>query len=79
MNRYRNWCFTLNNYGTEEYEKLKELGSYIILGKEVGENNTPHVQGYVEFDSPIRFNKLRKFNIRIHWERRRGSQEGKKW
>jgi hypothetical protein len=74
MDRYRNWCFTLNNYTEEEYNQLKHFGTYVILGKEQGKLETPHLQGYFEFDRPIRFTRLRKFNNRIHWERRRGTQ-----
>jgi hypothetical protein len=46
------WCFTLNNYTTDELEFLSSsiLGSgeyNYIIGKEIGESGTPHLQGYI--------------------------------
>lgn len=45
----KDWCFTLNNYSDEEYEallaKYEDQASqirYIVIGKEVGANGTPH-------------------------------------
>lgn len=54
--KYRAWCFTLNNY-TQAHEEhiqtaIKALSRYIVYGYEVGENGTPHLQGYVYFNSP---------------------------
>lgn len=75
--RARNWCFTLNNYTTEEFNESKELGtrsSYIVVGKEVGTNSTPHLQGYVEYPNAVRGSAIRKlFNGRAHWEVRKGT------
>lgn len=69
----RNLCFTLNNYTDEEYENVCNMDcTYIVVGKEVGENGTPHLQGYVEFAGSKRFTTLRRINPRIHWEARRG-------
>ena len=47
------WCFTLTDYTTQEYESLKEKlinennVKYAIIGKEVGENETPYLEGYI--------------------------------
>lgn len=54
MSKSNRFCFTINNYdevhfelfGTDLSNKLK----YWIGGKEVGENGTPHLQCYAEFD-----------------------------
>lgn len=75
--RARCFCFTLNNYSETEYENLKNNinYSYIIIGKEIGKENTPHLQGYIEFDNPKSFGSLKKINKRIHWEIRRGNQK----
>lgn len=73
----KKWCFTLNNYTNDEWlqilEVLKEKGKYII-GKEVGEQGTPHIQGYVEFHTKCRPLECIK-NKRIHWEKAKGNQE----
>lgn len=76
MSRSRNWCYTLNNYSEGEYDALKEYDCiYNIIGKEVGENGTPHLQGYIEFKNAKRLDTLKNFNQRIHWEIRKGSAE----
>lgn len=47
----KNYCFTLNNPTLDEEEVLQNAEvSYIIYQLEVGENNTQHFQGYVQFD-----------------------------
>lgn len=71
----RNYCFTLNNWTEEEYLALKKLDFlYMVVGKEVGESGTPHLQGYVEFQNGKRLSSLKKINNRIHWEARMGTQ-----
>jgi hypothetical protein len=43
-----------------------------IIGKEVGECGTPHLQGYVEFNTKVRPKSI--FNCdRIHWEKAKGN------
>lgn len=41
----------------------------MIYGREVGENGTPHLQGYVTFKSQKKFSTLKRWNDRIHWEK----------
>lgn len=77
MSRQENWCFTLNNYSEDEYasllETLKEC-RYFIVGKEVGDGGTPHLQGYACFPRRYTFNALRnKFGSRYHLEGARGT------
>lgn len=70
------WVFTLNNYSDEEYIEIKNFNcNYLIIGKEVGEEGTPHLQGYAEFKTNQRLVALKKLNSRIHWEYRRGTSE----
>lgn len=73
----KKWCFTLNNYTEDEYQKIKNLcgtnGTYII-GKEVGSNGTPHLQGYFECKKRIR--AIQFFGMKnIHFEKARGSSQ----
>ena len=42
------WLFTINNY-TEADSPDPDLFDYIILAHEVGEEGTPHIQGYCSF------------------------------
>jgi len=77
--RARRWCFTLNNYSEEEFGTLNtyfSTKSLYIIGKEVGESkNTPHLQGYAEFKSPMRLDSLKKVNNRMHLENARGNRD----
>lgn len=51
------WCFTINNYSDEDEKEINLLAqgeevSYCIFGREIGaREETPHLQGYVEFVS----------------------------
>lgn len=50
--RSRKYVFTINNYSDTQYDnffKLAAKATKWIIGKEVGEMGTPHLQGYVEF------------------------------
>ena len=53
--KHRSFVFTKNNYTEEEWEHIKHfLGNdtavkYAIIGREVGDAGTPHIQGYVQF------------------------------
>ena len=78
MSRAKRWVFTLNNWSSDEQDALEAAApatNYIVWGREVGENNTPHLQGYVEFPAAIRFTtvKNRLGSARFHLEVARGS------
>ncbi len=72
----KHWCFTLNNYNTEELKALESLATtaavlqYLVIGKEVGEDNgTPHLQGYVVFKNKKRLTTVKKLiGSRAHVE-----------
>lgn len=69
MTKHRAYVFTLNNYTEEELDSIKELKyNYIIIGDEIGENGTPHLQGYVNFSSSTSFNTIKKACPRGHIE-----------
>lgn len=77
---FRNAAFTLNNYSDAEEQQFKEacetIASYIVFSREVGENNTPHLQGYVQLKKSSRLSALKRFNDRAHWEAAKsGAQE----
>jgi hypothetical protein len=79
MAQSRSWCFTLNNFSTPEYDSILSLADtddveYLCCGKEVGENGTPHLQGFIIFSSSRRFRSAKSLiSNRAHVERARGS------
>lgn len=62
MSKVRDYCFTWNNYTPENEEFLAELEcKYLVYGHEIAPTTgTPHLQGYVYFNSPRSFNSVRK-------------------
>ena len=68
------WCFTINNYNDDDIAKIKSYeNNYLIFGREVGENGTPHLQGYIEFKTNRKLERLkREFHQTAHLEKRRG-------
>ena len=74
----RNFVFTVNNYTEDELAGILGRGefTYVICGMEVGEEGTPHLQGYAELATKKRFETVRRlFGGRAHIESRRGTQE----
>lgn len=71
--RGRRYILVLNNYSLKEKSdlenKLSQMSQYFVVGEEVGESGTPHLQGYVEFKNQVDFSVLKKINGRIHWEK----------
>jgi hypothetical protein len=73
----RNWCFTLNNYDglvDVDLEPCPQL-KYYIFQEEVGENETPHLQGYLQFTRSQRFEFVTALLPGAHIEVQRGSNE----
>lgn len=79
MSRTRGYCFTINNYTDEELEFcyccLKDSFEFVIVGEEVGEEGTPHLQGYIYDSSRPTFNKVKKLLPRAHIENAKGSPQ----
>jgi len=82
MSRAKRWCFTLNNYTTDEWSRLVAGGNadnveYVIYAKETGESGTPHIQGFVIFKAAIRpgTGKTRLGSERYHLEVSRGTPQ----
>jgi hypothetical protein len=67
----KNWCFTLNNYTEEDEERIRALqkhkGVYYIYGREVGEQGTPHLQGFVSFPTRKRLSYVKKHVGQAHF------------
>lgn len=76
--RSRNWCFTLNNYGDDDVATIGAIcHRYCIMGKEVGEHGTPHLQGFMCFKSQRTFTQVQKLfkPLKTHIEKARGDIE----
>lgn len=73
----RRWCFTLNNYSEEDITALEQWAAkrFLIIGREVGESGTPHLQGYVELQHPLKLTTLKNVSPKAHWERAAGDQK----
>ena len=72
----RKWIFVLNNYTAVDVLHLSVVNcQYIIAGEEVGEQGTPHLQGFVYFKHAVRFEtcKRRLFGSRTHVEAAMGT------
>lgn len=74
--RHRSFCFTLNNYDHADdfgARLIARTAKYAIIGKEIGESGTPHLQGYVSLPNPVSFDKIKKSIPRAHIEVAKGS------
>lgn len=77
--RLKNYVFTYNNYTEQAFTALKEwlsdVAKYAICAREVGEQGTPHIQGYVELKRQTAFSTIRRMMPGCHIAKRRGSSE----
>lgn len=75
----RGWCWTWNNYGAEDVERVRTLLRdncvYGIYGRERGERGTAHLQGYIYFNNARSFRGVKNlFQCdRVHLEAARGN------
>lgn len=76
MSKSRGFCFTINNWtgwDVAEIEKLQEIAEYYVYGEEVGQEGTPHLQGFVRFKNPVSFKRIKSILTRAHLEQQKGS------
>lgn len=76
--RYLGWCFTLNNPTADDHNALQKLQDnevykYLVFGREVGEEGTPHLQGYIYLKLKKSLSGVKKLLSRAHWESQRGT------
>lgn len=70
--RARGWCFTINNYTNDDLINFWESDAdYGIFGFESGDNDTPHMQGYMYWTNPIEFRTVKSILPRAHIEKQR--------
>lgn len=75
------YCATLNNYSPEDVAVLRTPNSrlaYIIVGHEVGEQGTPHLQIYFQLEKQTKLTTIKNWGgpwARMHLEAARGKPE----
>jgi len=73
----RAWTFTINNPDKVDLDKVKENlldCRYWIMGNEVGESGTPHIQGYLYVSNAVSFNTVRMWLLgAAHVEKAKGN------
>lgn len=58
--RLRRFVFTLNNYTKEEEESIQDFPcQWMIYGREIGENGTPHLQGACVIGKQMAFSTIK--------------------
>lgn len=74
MSKSSRWCYTLNNYTSEDEIYLQSVTcKYHVYGREVGESGTRHLQGFITFSGQKRLSGVRKICERAHWEVTKGT------
>ena len=74
-NRCRNWCFTINN-PTTSVDFKEDSMVYLVVGREIGENGTPHLQGFVQLRVKKRLSQVKDLiGQNPHLEIMRGTSE----
>lgn len=85
--RVRHWVFTINNPTVRSVAGPllardlcgKEHVRYVVFQFEKGSQGTEHIQGYIEFDTSMRFSKVKDLLTQWggvpHLEKRRGTRD----
>jgi len=80
-NKYTKFCLTFNNYTEEDYEDVlmwsKGQTIKYIIGREVGDEGTPHLQIYFQTIKRMRFSEFKNIKclMKCHVENAKGSEE----
>lgn len=75
------YCATLNNYTADQVATLRnghDKISYMIVGHEVGEQNTPHLQIYFQLSNQVKFTTIKNWGDpwnQMHFESSQGSDD----
>jgi len=76
VRKSRGFVFTLNNYTEDEYLQVKSIPCrFMVVGREVGESGTPHLQGFVYFENGRSELSIRGLLPRAHVECQKGSNK----
>ncbi len=80
MSYAKRWCFTLNNYTEEDKNRVKEFFNietcvFAIVGLEIGQNGTPHLQGFIHLRNRKTFQSVKNMIPGAHIELAKGTDE----
>lgn len=69
-NLCRAWCFTLNNYTEDDWEKCDKIENciYGVIGKEVSASGTKHLQGFYYFKTEKSLKQMKEIFQKAHWK-----------
>ena len=76
----KRWCLTLNNYTNADITEFKDKITedrmkFAVVGKEIGQNGTHHLQGFLHFKDRIRMHQIKALpSIRMHLELAKGTE-----
>lgn len=76
MSKTRSFVFTINNYtpiDELEVETASAFADYLIYGREVGEQGTPHLQGFIRFKHPVTNRRVSDLLSRARIDRAKGT------
>lgn len=73
--RSRKWCMTINNYVDDDFSTFNDEKMEYIVGREVGTNDTKHLQCFVEFKNARTFASMKKNWPRAHIEKAKGNNK----
>nr|WAE42890.1 MAG: replication associated protein [Cressdnaviricota sp.] len=75
--RSRGWCYTWNNYTEADRLAMVEWQTQqtqcFVMGLEVGESGTAHLQGYVYLKNQRTFDQMKAKWGKVHWEKAKGN------
>lgn len=77
-NKVQRVCFTVNNYTDADYQMIirqADLCKFMVVGKETGENGTPHLQGFANLKKRTRFCVLKGAVPSAHFEKANGTDQ----
>lgn len=72
IQRSRSWCITTNNYTQKDLLHQTDV-QYQIMGKEVGDSGTPHLQQFVYYTNARTFKSVQKSFPTSHIEKMNGT------
>ena len=72
----KTWIFVINNFTDDDIKWVMALEVMkIVVSKEKGKSQTPHLQGAVTFTRKYRFAQLKKLHPGAHWELAKAAQD----